>query len=88
MPFNSTNKYAFIIVNSEKDDPESYYTLYTKGAPERIWDLCDRVYKNGEPVAKDEHWEESYKNVNLGFGKQGERVLGFAKLPLPKDKFP
>ena len=43
---------------------------------------------NGEPVPKDESWEKSYEDVNLSFGKQGERVLGFAKCVLPKDKYP
>lgn len=41
MPFNSTNKYAFIIVEYETDD--SHYCLFTKGAPERIWGLCETI---------------------------------------------
>ena len=45
MPFNSTNKYAFLIVNEET--PDSHYCLYTKGAPEKIWALCDKVYNEG-----------------------------------------
>ena len=45
MPFNSTNKYAFLIVKEET--PDSDYCLYTKGAPERIWGLCDSVYNEG-----------------------------------------
>jgi len=45
MPFNSTNKYAFLIVEYETTD--SHYCLFTKGAPEKIWALCDTVYMNG-----------------------------------------
>jgi sodium/potassium-transporting ATPase subunit alpha len=52
MPFNSTNKYAFLIVEEKTD--KSNYTLYTKGAPERIWGLCDKVLNNGEAVVKNE----------------------------------
>lgn len=52
MPFNSTNKYAFSIY--EYETPESHYCLFTKGAPERIWALCDHVYNKGKPEAKDE----------------------------------
>lgn len=46
MPFNSTNKYAFIIVEYETED--SHYCLLTKGAPERIWNLCENIYNNGK----------------------------------------
>jgi sodium/potassium-transporting ATPase subunit alpha len=30
----------------------------------------------------------SFDEINASFGKQGERVLGFAKCHLPLDKFP
>jgi sodium/potassium-transporting ATPase subunit alpha len=46
MPFNSTNKYAFVIV--EYETPDSHYCLFTKGAPERIWGLCDKIYSKGK----------------------------------------
>lgn len=86
MPFNSTNKYAFLIVEYETTD--SHYCLFTKGAPEKIWGLCDSVYMNGLKQQKDEDWEKSFSKVNEEFGKQGERVLGFAKCHLPKEDFP
>ncbi|CAD8101580.1 unnamed protein product [Paramecium primaurelia] len=86
MPFNSNNKYAFIIVEYETQD--SHYCLLTKGAPERIWKLCDQVYKDGKIETKDEKWEKSFDQINEQFGRQGERVLGFAKLHLPKEQFP
>lgn len=76
MPFNSTNKYAFLIVENETEN--SYYTLFTKGAPERIWNLCDSVYNKGRVEEKDLDWEKSFEAVNASFGKNGERVLGFA----------
>lgn len=55
MPFNSTNKYAFIIVEYETAD--SHYCLLSKGAPERIWGLCDSAYNGGRVELKDEKWE-------------------------------
>lgn len=45
MPFNSTNKYAFVLV--EYETPTSHYCLFSKGAPEKIWTLCDKVYNKG-----------------------------------------
>ncbi|CAK59780.1 unnamed protein product (macronuclear) [Paramecium tetraurelia] len=86
MPFNSNNKYAFIIVEYETED--SHYCLLSKGAPERIWKLCNQVYKDGQIESKDEEWEKSFEQINEQFGRQGERVLGFAKLHLPKEQFP
>lgn len=58
MPFNSTNKYAFVILEYETDN--SYYCLMTKGAPERIWGLCSTVNNDGYEEKKDEAWEEAF----------------------------
>ena len=55
MPFNSTNKYAFLIVECETND--SHYCLLTKGAPERIWGLCEKVYNQGEEEIKNDEWK-------------------------------
>ncbi len=41
MPFNSTNKYALTIVEQETDD--SFYCLYIKGAPEKVWKFCAKI---------------------------------------------
>lgn len=85
MPFNSTNKYAFLIVKQETED--SHYCLYTKGAPEKIWGLCDKIYNNRNIESKNEQWEMDFDKVNASFGKSGERVLGFAKYHLPKSQY-
>ena len=82
MPFNSTNKYAFIIVEYEQED--SHYCLFTKGAPERIWGLCETIQIRGNQEVKDQRWEDAFNQINSFCGKNGERVLGFAKLHLPK----
>jgi sodium/potassium-transporting ATPase subunit alpha len=86
LPFNSTNKYAFSINNYQR--PDSDFCVFTKGAPEKIWKLCTHVLKDGVPVPKDEGWDELFKEANNRFGKGGERVLGFAKLHLPRNQFP
>ena len=58
MPFNSTNKYAFLIVKYETDD--SHFCLFTKGAPERIWGLCSKVYNKGNLEEKNEEWNKKF----------------------------
>ena len=86
LPFNSTNKYAFSVNHYPTHDSE--YCLFVKGAPERIWKICDYIDEGGRPVPKTPVWEHSFLEANNTFGKNGERVLGFAKLHLPKDKYP
>ena len=50
--------------------------------------MCTHVLENGVPVPKDEAWNQRFKEANEKFGKNGERVLGFAKLHLPASQFP
>jgi sodium/potassium-transporting ATPase subunit alpha len=38
-------------------------------------------------VAKTEEWEKAFKSANFTFGKNGERVLGFAQYILPSDVY-
>lgn len=59
--------------------------MLTKGAPERVWALCENVSVKGALEKKDEQWENRYNKANLEFGKNGERVLGFSKYHLPRD---
>ena len=62
MPFNSTNKYAFSI--NEYDTEGSHYCIFTKGAPERIWNLCTHIDVNGRPVPKTPEWDVKFKEAN------------------------
>lgn len=83
MPFNSTNKYALSIVKSE--GPDHHYVAYIKGAPEKVWKYCTRVLNEGKYKPIDAQEKKRFEAVNLRFGKNGERVLGFAMLPLNKE---
>jgi sodium/potassium-transporting ATPase subunit alpha len=86
IPFNSTNKYAFSVNHYETED--SHYCVFMKGAPERIWERCTFIDKGGQPVPRTEQWDQKFLSANATFGKNGERVLGFAKCHLPKGKYP
>jgi len=83
--FNSTNKFALNIVRYET--PDSHYCIFMKGAPEKIWKLCSHISINGQLQEIDESWNKTFDNINIEFGKKGERVLGFAKFHLPKNSF-
>jgi sodium/potassium-transporting ATPase subunit alpha len=85
MPFNSTNKYALSIV--KQPTPDAHYYAYIKGAPEKIWKYCGRVLYQGKFKQIDAEDRKNFDSVNLRFGKNGERVLGFAMLPLNKETY-
>lgn len=72
----------------EDDVANSFYLLVMKGAPERIIDRCSSILIEGiaEPVSDE--WKEEFNSAYEELGNLGERVLGFADFPLPKDKFP
>lgn len=55
-----------------------------KGAPEKIWNYCKNIDVKGESKPVTKEWSDKFGKVNLHFGKQGERVLGFASYHLPK----
>ncbi|EAR95708.2 Na,H/K antiporter P-type ATPase alpha subunit family protein (macronuclear) [Tetrahymena thermophila SB210] len=86
MPFNSTEKYALTIV--ELPTKDSDYCVYIKGAPEKIWKFCTKVQNGSQESKKSPDWEKKFASVNKTFGKNGERVLGFAKCHLPRDQYP
>lgn len=50
--------------------------------------MCTTVDERGKPVPKTAEWNHKFEQANASFGKNGERVLGFAKYHLPKDKYP
>ncbi|KAL4494140.1 hypothetical protein ABPG72_016096 [Tetrahymena utriculariae] len=86
MPFNSNVKFALTII--EYPTQNSDYCIYIKGAPEKIWTFCSFIQNNGQPQKIDSATQKIFNDVNLKFGRNGERVLGFAKLHLPKSDFP
>lgn len=85
MPFNSTNKYALSIV--EQEGPDHHYVSYIKGAPEKVWKYCGRILHEGKYKSIGPEDRKNFDSVNLRFGKNGERVLGFAMLPLNKEVY-
>jgi sodium/potassium-transporting ATPase subunit alpha len=49
--------------------------------------MCTHILIDGKPLKKDEGWEKIFQETNEFFGNKGQRVLGFAKLHLTKDKY-
>jgi len=79
VPFNSKNKYQLSVhVENGK------YTVYMKGAPERIIGRCDRILENGEVVAMTPKKQKEVEDTQLSMSKKGLRILGFCYCPVTK----
>lgn len=51
MPFNSSVKFALTIVEEKTKDSD--YTIYVKGAPEKIWTFCSFININNSSIKLD-----------------------------------
>jgi len=86
IPFNSAWKYALTVTDYKTENSDN--CIFIKGAPEKIWQLSSHILVNNEPVPINAEWRRKFEKVNRTFGEGGERVLGFAKLHLPRDQYP
>lgn len=87
LPFNSDTKWHMTI--HKKAHANGALTLYIKGAPERVWRLCSQILTaDGDCTALTEEHTTSYNDVYKRMAGLGHRVLGFAQLTLPGDKYP
>ena len=71
----------------DRIDQTCRYLLVIKGAPERILERCDTILCSNEVKPLDDHLREAFMRAYESMGGLGERVIGFADLPLPSDKF-
>jgi P-type Ca2+ transporter type 2C len=62
------------------DDVE--FVAFTKGAPDRILDICDRVWKDGIIHPMTPQYVEHIENANARLANEGLRVLGVAFKPM------
>ena len=87
IPFNSAYKFALKVYEVE-NDPEFSHVVYLKGAPERIWEKSTFVYSDGQEKQVDANIEKRFIEANKDFARNGERVLGFARLRLRRADYP
>ncbi|NCN86965.1 calcium-translocating P-type ATPase, PMCA-type [archaeon] len=72
VPFDSKRKMMSVVVSSEGKN-----IIYTKGAPESIVEVCDRILINGKVVKLDSKGKKKILDVNTKFASSGLRVIGF-----------
>ncbi|ESO10963.1 hypothetical protein HELRODRAFT_156333 [Helobdella robusta] len=88
VPFNSVNKYQLSIHELENENDFSSHILVMKGAPEKIFEKCNRILMHGTGLELNKYWKRRFDMHCLRLGNIGDRVLGFCDLELPKDSYP
>ena len=78
IPFNSTNKYHVVIRKFPGNDPNRRFTIYMKGAPERILVRCDSFVMNGEVQRMSQSVRTRIESLQKTLMRKGRRVLAFA----------
>ncbi|KAI9480653.1 MAG: hypothetical protein EXX96DRAFT_563651 [Benjaminiella poitrasii] len=87
IPFNSDNKWAMTI--HKKKHPHGSLTLYVKGAPERVLNLCGSILlENGESVPLTDEHRAAFQETYSYMASQGHRVLAFAQDLLNESEYP
>ncbi|KAJ3096027.1 hypothetical protein HDU97_006302 [Phlyctochytrium planicorne] len=86
IPFNSENKWHMTIHRKPHDDGN--FTLFMKGAPERILRACGTILLAEGPVAITEEHKEDFNKSYEYMAGQGHRVLAFAEFKLPRFYYP
>jgi sodium/potassium-transporting ATPase subunit alpha len=86
IPFSSETKYHLTIHRYQH--PLGIYQIFLKGAPERVLGLCSYININNHEVKISPEILEKFNTAYEFYASQGHRVLGFASLYLPSDRYP
>ncbi|KAI0355099.1 aminophospholipid-transporting P-type ATPase [Trametes cingulata] len=83
IPFNSSNKWALVIL--EKQHKDGILTAYIKGAPERVLAKCSTYLKDGEEVPTTDEFKAQYDEAYDYMASRGHRVIACAQKLLRGD---
>lgn len=87
MPFNSRNKMQAFVYEIPDGSTNKQHYLTVKGAPEKLFELATSILIKDKAYTLDEKWRLKFFKVLEKLGSVGDRVIGFADVLLPKDKF-
>ncbi|KIM49561.1 hypothetical protein M413DRAFT_59017 [Hebeloma cylindrosporum] len=85
VPFNSTNKWALVIL--EKPHTSGVLTAYIKGAPERVLAKCSTYLKDGQMLPITQKFKEDYDEAYDYMASRGHRVIACARKLLPGNEY-
>ncbi|CAK5279227.1 unnamed protein product [Mycena citricolor] len=86
VPFNSTNKWALVIV--KKPHANGELSSYIKGAPERVLAKCSTYLKDGELVPITDEFRTAYDEAYNYMASRGHRVIACAQSLLAGSSYP
>ncbi|KAJ7885400.1 aminophospholipid-transporting P-type ATPase [Mycena leptocephala] len=86
VPFNSTNKWALVILNKPHED--GVLTAYIKGAPERVLAKCSVYLKDGVIHPITDEFRQEYDEAYNYMASRGHRVIACAQALLPAAQYP
>lgn len=89
IPFKSKNKYHVVVVQNTRGKPgsdgeDTPYTVYMKGAQEKIVERCSHMVKDGQVVPISEEERKKLRVTVNGLMAKGRRLLGFAKYDMTR----
>lgn len=88
IPYDFVRKRLSIAVQDASRDSRTY-TLITKGALDKIIEVCTRVQENGQSLPLDDSLKKRLQGNFAGWSDQGFRVLGLAtKEVAPRPEYP
>ncbi|KAJ7272951.1 aminophospholipid-transporting P-type ATPase [Mycena rebaudengoi] len=86
VPFNSTNKWALVIL--KKPHAAGVLTAYIKGAPERVLAKCTTHLQDGKMEPITDSFRKSYDEAYDYMASRGHRVIACAQALLPEEQYP
>ena len=86
VPFNSSNKWALVIL--DKPHANGALTSYLKGAPERVLAKCSTYLQDGQQVPITDEFKQAYDNAYNYMASRGHRVIACAQLQLSGTEYP
>ncbi|KAI0345042.1 aminophospholipid-transporting P-type ATPase [Trametopsis cervina] len=85
IPFNSTNKWALVIL--EKPHKNGELTAYIKGAPERVLAKCTTYLKDGVALPITDAFRNEYDLAYNYMASRGHRVIACAQRLLAEPEY-
>ncbi|KAK7688841.1 hypothetical protein QCA50_007530 [Cerrena zonata] len=85
IPFNSTNKWALVILNKKHENGD--LTSYIKGAPERVLAKCTTYLKDGKMLPITDEFRKEYDEAYNYMASRGHRVIANAQKLLSSPEY-
>lgn len=83
--YSHETRVQYIVRKMEMENSVSCVFAY--GDVDRVWGLCNQIFVGGKATPLDESWRSKYEETRAALESRGEKVYGFARCHVPKDKY-